>query len=548
MTDGKGEHMNKIKVYKSYIVFLLVLSVFIVLAMLVNANSIRLSSQSAEPLDECWEYSAYPTCVDLPATLNVSAGEAYTVRHVLSSDFNHSQVILIRTSLQNVEVALDDVVIYSVDYDDEATYASMWHLVDIPHDSSGQTLSLTFSSPYEAMSGTVNEVIYGSDLALHSSIVSAFGFRLFIGVFTLIIGLFIIIGSAVYKPRQSDGYAYVGMFAVLISFWVISESRMLQYFTGNIFIIGSISYLSLSVFPIPLLRYVRNHILKSFALPLSLLCGVFVINTGVILMLHFTGIADFFETVIVTQLLIGIGFIIVITALGIEYKKLGNKQTIRPLMLLGILFAFGMLEFVTFLVGDFDQTSIFLVTGLLIVMVLVIVRYVGFLRDRFRQGYEKEFYEKLAYVDPLTNAKNRLSFEKDLAKYFNHPGLRNTLRLIYFDLDNLKRINDDYGHIEGDSALKFGFSIIESVFGEYGSCYRIGGDEFACIALDLSDELYKEKQNEFETLFAEYKDLPYPIRMSIGSKVYENHLSLNAFIKHADQSMYKNKSMYKERD
>lgn len=539
--------MHKMKLFKPYIIFLILIVFFLIIAGTVNTRNINLSSDSAETLNDCWSRSAYASCIDLPTDLAVKTGESYTVYKTLPSDFEQSQVILIRSSLQNVEVKLDDSPVYHVNYEDETTYASMWHMIDIPHDSSGKTLALTFSSPYDAMSGTINEVHYGTDLALHSYIVSSFGFRLSIGLFTFIIGLFMIIGSAVYKPKQSDGYAYVGMFAVLISFWVISESRMLQYVTGNIFIIGSISYLSLSVFPIPILRYLKNHVLKTITLPLTILGWVFVINTVGVLTFHFLGISDFFESVIVTQLLIGIGLLVVFSTMVIEYRKYENKQTLRPLLLLGILFVFGMFEVITFLTGNFDRTSIFLVTGLLIVMILVIVRYIRFLMDRFKLGYEKEFYEKLAYVDPLTGAKNRLSFEKDLATYFNHPSLRDGLRLIYFDLDNLKRINDMYGHMEGDKVLKVGFSIIETVFAEYGTCYRIGGDEFACIAVELEDDIYKEKATEFETLFKAYKDSPYPIRMSIGSRVYDKDLSLDAFIKQADQSMYENKNSFKGR-
>lgn len=540
--------MKKIQEFKSYIIFLLILGMFFLIAISVNTNSIRLSTAPAESLDACWTYRDYPLCIDLPSDLSVESGETYTIDKILPSDFDDSQVILIRSSLQNVEVALDGEVIYDVNYDSEITYASMWHMIDIPHNSSGETLSLTLSSPYEAMSGTVNEVQYGSDLALHLSIVENYGFRLFIGLFTFMVGLIMIIGSAVYKPKQSNGFAYIGMFAVLISFWVISESRMLQYITGNIFIIGSLSYLSLSVFPIPILRYLRYYVVKTITLPFSILCFLFIVNTGLIITLHVTGVADFFETVIITQLLIGMGLIGIISILVIEYYKYDNRQTIRPLMLLGILFVFGIFEVVMFLMGNFDRISVFLVTGLLIVMILVIVRYIRFLMNRFKQGYEKEFYQRLAYIDPLTDAKNRLSFEKDLQTYFDHPGIRNNLRLIYFDLDNLKRINDEHGHSEGDKVLKLGFSIIEDIFGPYGSCYRIGGDEFACIALDLDDVLYKEKKADFESRFKSYNDEPYPIRMSIGSKVYEGHLTMDAFIKYADQSMYDNKNQFKKHD
>ena len=55
------------------------------------------------------------------------------------------------------------------------------------------------------------------------------------------------------------------------------------------------------------------------------------------------------------------------------------------------------------------------------------------------------------------------------------------LAFVAFDVDDLKQINDRLGHHVGDQAIYTAAQCIRSVFGSMGSCFRIGGDEFAVI-------------------------------------------------------------------
>lgn len=71
--------------------------------------------------------------------------------------------------------------------------------------------------------------------------------------------------------------------------------------------------------------------------------------------------------------------------------------------------------------------------------------------------------------------------------------MKKDLQLILFDLDDLKKINDTHGHAVGDEAIKKAFDILNEIFKDYGECYRIGGDEFACLYLNNSQVLCDEK-------------------------------------------------------
>jgi diguanylate cyclase (GGDEF)-like protein len=77
-----------------------------------------------------------------------------------------------------------------------------------------------------------------------------------------------------------------------------------------------------------------------------------------------------------------------------------------------------------------------------------------------------------------------LAFERDIDEIFKNDTKREQLRLIVFDLDGLKSINDAYGHVEGDKAIKKAFDIITETFKDNGMCYRIGGDEF-CLSVSV---------------------------------------------------------------
>ena len=91
--------------------------------------------------------------------------------------------------------------------------------------------------------------------------------------------------------------------------------------------------------------------------------------------------------------------------------------------------------------------------------------------------------EKHFSYDALTNIENRESFEMEI-----HSLKRNRKKeatLIIFDLNNLKRTNDTYGHTAGDDMLRATARLLADCFAKVGNIYRIGGDEFCVICTDL---------------------------------------------------------------
>lgn len=165
------------------------------------------------------------------------------------------------------------------------------------------------------------------------------------------------------------------------------------------------------------------------------------------------------------------------------------------------------------------------------------------------------FYTKLACTDHLTDFWNRTAFEIDCKKLNTNISNDNQITILMFDLNNLKLVNDIYGHISGDEYIKKASECIESCFGKIGSCYRIGGDEFVTITKNKSyDFLLSKINNEFSSFHSIVKsnskeDWTQYFGIAYGIAEYDKELdkSLNDTYKRADIQMYNNKKQMKEK-
>ena len=153
----------------------------------------------------------------------------------------------------------------------------------------------------------------------------------------------------------------------------------------------------------------------------------------------------------------------------------------------------------------------------------------------------------LSLMDPLTGLYNRRGFFA-LAEQQLRLALRNRqeLLLMFADLDDLKSINDEAGHIAGDQALQEVASALRSTFRESDIVGRLGGDEFAVLAIGagghtarfLAARLYQKLQ---------MRNAQHPgqvqIALSLGAARYsgEGQITVEQMLSEADKAMYQAK-------
>ena len=107
---------------------------------------------------------------------------------------------------------------------------------------------------------------------------------------------------------------------------------------------------------------------------------------------------------------------------------------------------------------------------------------------------EKDMWQglrRLAYTDPLTGLANRRAFEMQLSDLRRHAGDGCALGLLAIvDLDNLKPINDRFGHAAGDECLRQIAMRLETALSDAAIVARIGGDEFGLLLCSAAGRPY----------------------------------------------------------
>lgn len=158
---------------------------------------------------------------------------------------------------------------------------------------------------------------------------------------------------------------------------------------------------------------------------------------------------------------------------------------------------------------------------------------------------------QLATLDDLTNIVNRRGF-LFLARQHIEQGIRNDLSmsLAYFDLDDFKSINDQFGHAEGDRALAIFSQAMTESFRRSDLCARIGGDEFVVLFNNAEVALVDQLMTRFTDVLAqsvEKQALKYPLSFSYGliPCVAQRHFNVDKWLGEADEQLFKNKSSKK---
>jgi diguanylate cyclase (GGDEF)-like protein len=159
-----------------------------------------------------------------------------------------------------------------------------------------------------------------------------------------------------------------------------------------------------------------------------------------------------------------------------------------------------------------------------------------------RKELEKEF-KKLATTDNLTQAYNKMKFreimprEMERAERFNEA-----LSILMIDIDSFKKINDTYGHVEGDYVLKTIADLVREKLRKVNYFVRWGGDEFVVIAVETDLEGSRILAERVRKSIENYKfDKVGKVTASFGIAQLKKGETEDSLITRADKALYKAK-------
>jgi len=150
--------------------------------------------------------------------------------------------------------------------------------------------------------------------------------------------------------------------------------------------------------------------------------------------------------------------------------------------------------------------------------------------------------DSMIFTDPLTGINNRNMLNRFIQ---DGIGSDDTYYVMMIDIDKFKSINDTYGHLEGDKALKYMAKLLKEESAKNGDFLaRYGGDEFIIIIKATSDMDVIKLSNAIKDAAATTKtELGYEFTASVGYAKVMNGGNIDEAILRADQSLYEAKEV-----
>lgn len=158
-----------------------------------------------------------------------------------------------------------------------------------------------------------------------------------------------------------------------------------------------------------------------------------------------------------------------------------------------------------------------------------------FVTNSLDRKKQQAYLEKLSYRDMLTGLYNRNRYIERLEAYKQVQDQQ--IGAIYIDLNGLKKVNDEQGHRAGDELIVRAAGTIAGIFAE--DAYRVGGDEFVVILLDVSREEFARKTEQLRRQMQENS-----VDASIGGVWQASTENLENLLRRADENMYREKKRY----
>lgn len=381
--------------------------------------------------------------------------------------------------------------------------------------------------------------------------ISFAAFSLAVSIFTFSYGLFL----RRYAGRRSRPAAAIlglGTFILLSGVWILTDSQILTVFTtdyGGELHKGTvvfISYISIMLLPILFISFLErmlatNKVREVFSWLLLLNLAAFVttsffdfpkpVNFGFLLANH-----GLIYALMMIEIVRNIRFVLI--------KKSGIKRdTVRGILIFMLFSGAALVDF--FFVTHHRYADIYAV-GLAVLIVYMIKATAHNILSMYKENVKLELYKTMAYTDGMTQIKNKNAFavEQETA-----PVNENTCYVV-MDINGLKRVNDIFGHAQGDMVIRRAAQLIQEEFSEIGSCYRVGGDEFVVVCKNVEETVVQGAIGGLEDREREIHsgtgiDVAIACGYAFGSAEINTSAGLFAA---ADKAMYRNKKKTRETD
>lgn len=435
------------------------------------------------------------------------------------------------------------------------TPGNCWNFIQLWKSYAGKDLEIHITNCYNSASMKMPTVYYGSQSAIVVGQIKSRFLSLVISFIMFAMGVvLVVLWFAVGKKMHfHQGVPWLGLFSLHFAVWSAFESKIPVLMFGKPLLFSMVTFMSLKLMLLPFVCFIRTIYNRKGNKLLDVIAVACVVEFAACFLAQFMGWADFRETLWITHVL-GVGAAVAVLVMGLcmllKGKPVLSKRDGKFWMNVSCICVISIcvvLDAMNYYFGFYGDVAFFSRIGCLIYIFILSKQFLDESMKLIQVGKHAEEIIEEAGLDSLTCLKNRRSYEADL---FEIPQIKYPhIGVVMFDLNNLKMMNDRYGHGVGDGYIINGSEIIRDVFGDMGEIYRIGGDEFCLISDTITEEVYEKKRKRMsdwiESLQGAYVKGTMQIASGFAKYNRSKDLKLQDTVRRADERMYRCKRKQK---
>lgn len=350
--------------------------------------------------------------ISVPTDCNAKRGERVTFTTQLPKRIEEKTWLCFRSSQQDMSIYVGSELRQSYSTKDIRLFGknsiSAFVFVEIGSEDAGKPILVVTESD-SGYSGVMNEVFIGDKSAIWQQFIREYGASAIVSILVMILGIITIIFSVVlrvfFKKRVTIEYLAWGV--VIVSLWLLSESRLRQLVLPNMSVVASMSFLMIMLMPFPFSLYINNVQNGRYQKWYVAVCAAATVNFLICTTLQMTNTKDFLDTMIYMIVVIVMMILVAAVTIFQDYKKGYIKEYGAVAVgLLGLILA-AIGEILSTLNWVYRMPGVVICTGLIFLLVMAAIKtgqdIMGIEREK-----QKAVFEKVSQTRFLTHMSHEI--------------------------------------------------------------------------------------------------------------------------------------------
>lgn len=494
--------MEQKKITQGYLLLALLVVGFVAYVTLTFNNTEQDSYQWDDivQLNDNWIYEdelGNHSVIDLPIEEKTKAQTSYRLVNHLPKSWVEGSALCFKSDHLLVTVLVQGKEVYSLQVDKRSTIGKSpgfaYVFVPLTSDMFGKKIEIEYTTVYSGSSFHINKVILGEKSTIITGILRENAIDLFLAAFSLCLGVIFIITYMIKNKtyEMNKSLLYLGIFAIPLSVWSMTETQTLQFFLQNTYSIQYITYFALIMCPIPFLLYYNQQRGLSESLISKIISRVCLVTVMLCLILQAFGMVDLPDMLLFIHvciiLVVVYAFVYSIREFFLD-RRIYRRMSYTTISMI-IMLVCSIVDLYRYYYKENEDYSKYSRVGFLIYLGCT---GLGMIFQSIQLDRTNKELEQLAYMDYETGVLNRSAFFK-----YVEEAVSPSLALVAVEVLELKSIISSFGTVGKDEVIKSTAKMIEVAFRNNGKIFRIAEAQFLIV---LEAEVEKSYLHGIEIL------------------------------------------------